>query len=71
MATVADLIAALTLSEIFLEILPKSDFPGLISRISTLAEDNCESVEFESPPLTLKLVRQVSWCAVSLMAKTS
>ena len=44
MATVADL-AALTLSKI----LPKSDFPGLISRISTLAEDNCESVEFESP----------------------
>ena len=49
MATAADLIAALTLSKIFLEILPKSDFPGLISRISTLAEDNCESVEFESP----------------------
>ena len=57
MARVADLIAALTLSKIFLEILPKSDFP--------------ESVEFESPSLTLKLVKQVSWCAVSLMAKTS
>ena len=71
MATVADLIAALTLSKIFLEILPKSDFPGLINSISILAEDNCESVEFEFPPLTLKLVRQVSWCAVSLMAKTS
>ena len=71
MDTVADLIAALTLSEIFLETLPKSDFPGLISRISTLAEDNCESVEFESPPRTLKQGRQESWCAVSLMAKTS
>ena len=57
MATVADLIAALTLSKIFLEILPKSDFPGLISRISTLAEDNCESVEYEPPPKNKKILK--------------